>query len=100
MYEIDPRRDDLIEEFRRNPFGPHSPELDLLANRLRLMPMAERFVLVALRTGGPWHVARMPARGARIECLEGHGFEDYGDALREVFRLRFQAVTGVDPWGG
>ena len=27
MYEIDPTRTDLIEEFDQNPGGPYSPEL-------------------------------------------------------------------------
>ena len=36
MYEIDPSRTDLIEEFDNNPGGPYSSELALVVNRLRL----------------------------------------------------------------
>ena len=39
MYEIDPTRTDLVEEFRQNPRGAYSPELALVVNRLRLDPM-------------------------------------------------------------
>ena len=42
MYEIDPARLELVQKFRDNPDGPHSPELALVVNRLRLMPMADR----------------------------------------------------------
>ena len=51
MYEIDPSRTDLVEEFRNNPDGPHSPELDLIVNRLRIIPLAERHVLVCTKPG-------------------------------------------------
>ncbi len=29
MYEIDPSRTDLVEEFRNNPGGPNRPEVDV-----------------------------------------------------------------------
>ncbi len=98
MYEIDPQRTDLVEEFWRNPSGPYSPELNLLVNRLRLLPMGERFILVTARNGGEWTVARLPnERGRAVELLEDRVFDDYNDACREVFRLRWQAITGLDP---
>lgn len=97
MYEIDPNRTDLIEEFHRNPGGPHSAELALAVNRLRLSPMGERFIIVCIRRGREWAVGRMPAmRGQPVEFLEGRVFDDYDDAAREVFRLRWRAVTGRD----
>ena len=101
MYEIDPQRTDLVEEFRRNPSGPYSPELNLLVNRLRLQPLGERFILVMTRQGGGWTVARLPnARGQAVDLLEDRVFDDYDDACREVFRLRWQAITGLDPREG
>lgn len=100
MYEIDPQRTDLVEEFWRNPSGPYSPELNLLVNRLRLQPMGERFILVATREGGEWTVARLPnQRGRAVQLLEECVFDDYDDACRQVFRLRWQANTGLDPRG-
>ena len=98
MHEIDPSRRDLIDEFRRNPGGPHSPELALLVNRLRVMPMAERHILVCTRRGREWMLARMPAqRGARVELCEDRVFHDYHEAVWEVFRRRYKTVTGRDP---
>jgi len=95
VYQIDPTRLDLVEEYRRNPFGPYSPELTLLVNRLRLGPMEERYILVCTERGREWKVAKMPiVRGARLEPLEGLVFDDYAAAAWEVFRLRWQAVTG------
>ncbi len=97
MYEIDPSRTDLVEEFERNPGGPYSPELTLLVNRLRLGPMEERYILVCTKRGREWTLAKMPTvRGARLEFLEDRVFDDYYAAAREVFRLRWQAATGKE----
>lgn len=94
MYEIDPSRKDLVEEFHENPGGPYSPELAFLVNRLRLGPMAERYILVCTKRGREWVVAKMPtARGAKVECLDGLVFDDYAAAARAVFRLRWEAAT-------
>lgn len=95
MYEIDPDRTDLVEEFRENPGGPYSLELELLVNRLRLSPLGERYILVCTKRGSEWAVAEMPTeRGQPVNLLDGLTFDDYYDAAREVFRLRWQAVTG------
>ncbi|MDX6591311.1 MAG: hypothetical protein QOJ13_507 [Gaiellales bacterium] len=95
MYTVDPTRTDLVDEFRGNPYGPYSPELTLLVNRLRLGPMEERYILVCTRRGREWAVAKMPTvRGARLSFVEGAVFDDYAAAIWEVFRLRWQAVTG------
>ncbi len=95
MYAIDTSRKDLVEEYRQNPGGPYSPELTLLVNRLRLGPMEERYILVCTKRGREWTVAKMPTvRGAKVEILEDRVFDDYYAAAWEVFRLRWEAVTG------
>jgi hypothetical protein len=95
MYEVDPARTNLVEEYRANPFGPYSPELTLLVNRLRLGPVEERFILVCTKRSREWVVARMPTvRGRKLELLEGAVFDDYAAAAWEIFRLRWQVVTG------
>jgi hypothetical protein len=95
VYTVDPTRGDLVDEFRRNPSGPYSPELALLVNRLRLGPLHERHILVCTRRGREWAIAKIPtARGAKLEFVEGGVFDDYTAATWEVFRLRWQAVTG------
>ncbi len=95
MYEIDPSRTDLAEEFRSNPDGPHSPELALVVNRLRVMPMAERHILVCTQRGREWTLAKMPSkRGAVLELFEDRVFSDYAEAVWEVFRMRWETVTG------
>ena len=97
MYPIDPSRMDLVAEFRRNPGGPYSPELALVVNRLRLMPMADRHILVCTRRGREWMLAKVPAqRGARLELYGDRVFDDYHEGAWEVFRLRWKTVTGQE----
>ncbi len=95
MYEIDPSRTDLAYEFRDNPDGPYSAELTLVVNRMRLMPLAERHVLICLEQGRRWMLARIPsARGVPVECFEDQVFTDHDEAVWEVFRRRWQTLTG------
>ena len=96
MYQIDPSRSDLVEEFKRNPGGPYSRELNLVVNRLRIGPMEERTIIVCTKRGREWTLAKMPTlRGAKLELYEDLVFDDYDAAAWEVFRLRWKTVTGV-----
>ncbi len=97
MYKIDPSRTDLAYEFRDNPDGPYSAELKLVINRLRVMPMSDRHVLVCIERGRQWMLARIPpARGGQIERYEDQVFSDYDEAVWEVFKRRWKTVTGQE----
>lgn len=96
MYEIDTSRTDLVEEFRANPDGPHSPELTLLVNRLRLMPFEDRHIIVCVKRGREWILARRPReRGVPMELFDDIVFDDYGAAVWELFKRRYKTVTGT-----
>jgi hypothetical protein len=96
MYQIDPSRSDLVEEFKRNPGGPYSRELNLVVNRLRIGPLEERTIIVCTKRGREWTLAKMPTvRGAKMELYEDLVFDDYSAAAWEVFRMRWKTVTGV-----
>jgi len=98
MYKIDPSRTDLINEFRKNPGGPYSAELTLVLNSLRVMPMADRHILVCTKRGREWTLAKMPTvRGAKVELYEDQVFSDYYEGAWEVFRRRWKAATGHGP---
>ena len=97
MYKIDPSRTDLAYEFRDNPDGPYSAELKLVINRLRVMPMTDRHVLVCIERGRRWMLARIPpARGGQIERYQDQVFSDYDEAVWEVFKRRWKTVTGQE----
>lgn len=95
MYEIDSSRMDLVEEFRNNPGGPYSPELNHIVTSLRVMPMADRHILVCTKRGKEWTLAKMPTvRGEKMELFEDQVFEDYYEGAWEVFKRRWKAATG------
>ena len=95
MYEIDPSRTDLADEFRNNPDGPYSPELTLIVNRLRLIPTADRHMLVVTQRGREWILAKMPAkRGEKVKLYKDRVFTNYEEGIWAVFKMRWETVTG------
>ena len=94
MYEIDTSRLDLVEEFHKNPTGPHSSELTLLVNRLRVMPIPDRHILICTQRGTEWRLAKIPnKRGEKIKFADDQIFTNYNDAIWEVFKRRWHTVT-------
>ena len=96
-YEVDPTRLDLVEEFRRQPRGPHGDELQKLLHRMRWAGDPEqggRFVLMVVEPGKRWMLGRLPRRrGAPIEPVANQVFTSLEAAEWEVFKRRWQALT-------
>jgi hypothetical protein len=97
-YQIDPRRDrELVAEFRQNPIGQHSPNLQRVLNTLRGGPLEGKYVLVCTRPFAEWTLARHPGeRGQPVELLRGQTFTSLEEAEWAVFRLRWKAHTGEE----
>ena len=97
-YKIDPRRDrELVDEFRRQPIGHHSPNLQRVLNTLRGGSLGGKYVLVCTKPFREWTLARHPGeRGRPIEFLREQRFTSLEEAEWAVFRLRWKAHTGED----
>jgi hypothetical protein len=98
MYCVDPSRIDLAEEFRRNPYGRHSGELQRLINLFRSGPLAGKYVLIRKTRQLParWQLGRLgPTPHAPITLTEVE-FDDYAAAEWAVFKLRWKDHTGQD----
>ena len=94
-YPIDPARLDLVEEFRRSPKGPHSPELQKVLHRMRWGGVAGRYVLITLEPGRRWMLGRLPERrGAPVERFANRIYTSAVDAEWDVFKVRWEALTG------
>ena len=94
-WPVDADRLDLVEEFRRSPRGPHSEQLQKLLHRMRWSGAGGRYVLVTLDPGRRWMLGKLPgARGAPIETFPNRVFTDPAEAEWEVFKLRWEALTG------
>ena len=98
MYEIDPDRIDLAEEFRANIYGRHSGELQRVLNRMRSGERVGRYILIAEdRTARSWLLARLGARrGDPPMPVPGYRFTSFADAEWTVFKLRWKDLTGHD----
>jgi hypothetical protein len=95
MLPIDTARKDLVEEFRRQPFGPHSPDLQLVLNRLRAEPLAGRYTLIATQPKREWMIATLSGeRGKPPELVSDKRYTDPAAAEWAVFKLRWQRATG------
>ena len=99
MSEIDPAPDRaLAQEFRRRPYGRHSPALQHLLNGFRLSAATPHHVLVCRQPGREWVLASLGEhRGAPIKILGDQVFRSREEAEWMRFRLRWKAETGEDP---
>lgn len=89
------RRRALIEEFRRQPIGRHSPDLRVLLNDLRRNQMGDPYILVCTRPHAEWRLARKPAgRGTPVRLVPGYVFASPEEAEWEVFKLLWKETTG------
>jgi hypothetical protein len=88
-------RKELAEEFRQHVFGPHSPALRVMLNRLRGQQGDEVFVLVCLEPFRKWALGRKsPKRGAPVSLVPGVTFTNAEEAEWEVFKRHWQQQTG------
>lgn len=96
MYEIDPSRIDLAEEFKHKPYGRHSAELQRVLNRMRSEPFEGHYVLLRDGRFGPWRLAQLGRRPQDPIIPTGDVFTDKTAAEWAVFKLRWKRLTGQD----
>jgi hypothetical protein len=89
---------DLAEEFRANPYGRHSGELQRILNLFRTGPFADKYVLVRESRAWPLQLklARFGATPHEPLSFTGDAFSSYAEAEWAVFRLRWKDHTGQD----
>ena len=93
---LDPSRIDLAKEFRARPFGVHSPELQVLLNRMRSMPVDGKHVLIAVHPGEEWMLGQIYRDPPRVRRLPEHRFDRVEAAEWFVFKLRWRALCGEE----
>src|ERR1700742_4121970 len=95
-YEIDPATDrQYVEEFRRKPIGHHSPGLARLLSIMRQDPSGRQVILICRKPFREWVLGEMPPeRNDPIAIEDGPIFASREEAEWEVFRRRWQKLTG------
>jgi hypothetical protein len=94
MFTIDPRRTDLALEFKRRPFGPHSPELQAVLNVLRSSRHCQNLLLVCVKPHAEFVLAEKQPDGLPPRLFSDPVFSSPEEAEWHAFRLRWEAVTG------
>ena len=83
-----------IEEFRKMPIGHHSPELQVILNELRGLPMENKHCLVCTTPNTEWQLARTTGvRGKPVKMLSKK-FTKLEDAEWYVFKQRWKQLRG------
>ena len=94
MYQFDKTRIDLAREFRANPYGEHSPDLQYLLNLMR-RPTLEPFHVLLVGVPAPnWRIALMDPRKGNAPIPIGPEFADLTAAEWHVFKLRWSKLAG------
>lgn len=96
MYRFDKSRLDLAREFRANPFGEHSPDLQYLLNIMREPDDAPFHVLLIDRAGERWTLALLEPGGRAPPRRTNVVFTDLKEAEWHVFKLRWAASAGEE----
>lgn len=96
IYPVDGTRLDLAREFKADMRGPHSEELRRVLYRMRTMPLAGRYAVVVVEPFKEWALARLSGRrGVAPEIFEDRRFQSLGEAEWEIFKLRWEELSGV-----
>lgn len=95
-FRIDATRTDLARQFKDNPLGPHSVELQRIVNRMRWDDVAGRYVLVTRIHHREWVLGQLSGkRGVDLTTMGGEVFTSRAQAEWAVFQRRWQALTCV-----
>lgn len=96
MYQVDPKAVHLAQEFKAQPIGKHSAELQKVLNLFRGEAMKDKYVLVCTEPHKRWVLAQLTgARGQGVR-LSNQVFTSINDAEWYVFKLRWKKYTGQD----
>jgi hypothetical protein len=94
---IDPVADlPLAREFMANPLGHHSPNLQRLMRLMRGEPAREKPCLLIVEPGRKWALVRLPGTRGQPPVQLGPVYTNQLEAERDVFRLRWKKLTGVE----
>jgi hypothetical protein len=96
MYRFDKTRLDLAREFRANPFGEHSPDLQYLLNLMRTGGTEPFHVLFIDKSGERFTLGLMEPGKRKPPRRTNTVFTDLKEAEWHVFRLRWAQLAGEE----
>ena len=94
MFQIDPSRTELAEEFKARPYGIHSPDLQAVLNLMRGLPIEGKHVLIMNKPHEQWTLAQLEGDPLKPRMLSNHVFASLEEAEWYVFKVRWEMLTG------
>ena len=83
----------LIEEYRANPLGQHSGDLERVLNYFRRSPFEGKYVLFELEANRKYKIVTTTAKaGGLPQDVDGTVYTDKNEALHAVFLKRVDAL--------
>jgi hypothetical protein len=95
-YRIRPEDKQVVEEFRGNPIGNHSPQLQRVLNLFRGAPMAGKYVLVCRKPHEEWVLGQFTGKRGEPIRMTNQVFHSIESAEWYVFQQRWKHYTGED----
>lgn len=96
MFAFDKSRLDLAREFRANPYGEHSPDLQYLLLLMRRPSDKPFHMLLVDRTNERWTLGTIDPSGRFPPRRTNVVFTDLKEAEWHVFKLRWAAMAGEE----
>jgi hypothetical protein len=90
---------ETIAEHGANPFGPgHSPDLEVVLRYLRRDPMKHRprYILVAAKPNGPYHVAEHSRVRGEQPTVTDESYASTAEAQHAIFLKRLRDLDDED----
>ncbi|MSO69458.1 MAG: ABC transporter permease [Alphaproteobacteria bacterium] len=84
----------VVAEFKKNPVGHHTPELQQVLNRFRGAPMADKYCLIIETPFKKWRLGQTTGDRAQPVKPLDKTFTSLEDAEWHVFKLRWKMHTG------
>ena len=86
----------LVAEFKNQPVGLHSAELQRVLLKMRLDQRCPNYILVCRKPHKEWLIGKMkPPAGTPIEIEQDPIFTSIEEAEWEVFKRWWKILTGV-----
>ena len=96
MYKIQPEDRSVLEEFRNNPIGNHSPRLQRILNLFRGAQMTGKYVLVCRKPHEEWVLGQFTGKRGEPIRMTNQVFHKIEEAEWYVFCQRWKHYTGED----
>lgn len=81
----------IAQEFRNQPFGHHSPELQRVLYKFRSHPMEGKYVFLEIEPHKRWTIGQLTGvRGESVKPVSEIVYTSIEDAEWEVFKRRWQ----------